>query len=138
MTQATDDILASLAHYMKGLEQRVSSAELALTETYEHWRDARNAELLLVRNDLEEARRTNRKLLEEYYTLSGRLSQSEGEAAALLAQLEETRGGLARVRDAADQAISNLRAIKSLNDDPTIEQIVDETADALGEVLHAD
>lgn len=37
-----------------------------------------------------------------------------------------------------DQALSNLRAIKSLNDDPHIEEIVDVTADLLYGALHPD
>jgi pyruvate-formate lyase-activating enzyme len=37
-----------------------------------------------------------------------------------------------RLRAAADQAISNLRGMKALNDDPHIEEIIDVTADLLG------
>lgn len=42
---------------------------------------------------------------------------------------------IAELRAAADQAIANLRGMKALNDDPTIEQIIDVTADLLGAAL---
>jgi hypothetical protein len=42
---------------------------------------------------------------------------------------------LSTLRAAADQAISNLRAIVALNDDPHIEEIANVTADLLGKVL---
>jgi hypothetical protein len=85
MTQATDDILAGLAHVFKQLD-----------------RDAK---------------------------------QHEATIQAQHGKLEETRAALVSARAAADQAISNLRAIVALNDDPHIEEIANVTADLLGKVL---
>jgi hypothetical protein len=67
---------------------RADKAEQAMTETYAHWRDARGAELLLVRNDLEETRRGNRGLLEDQANLLGRLHAVERECAGALVEKE--------------------------------------------------
>ncbi len=79
----------ALAHANVALLSRLNAAESRLAETYEHWREARGAELALVRNDLEEARRANRRLLEDQYSLLGRLHAVEAECAAALAERDE-------------------------------------------------
>lgn len=62
---------------------------------------------------------------------------------AVLTVLDEQRGEIVRLREeqgkaraAIDQAISNLRGMKSLNDDPHIAEILDKTADLLFAALH--
>jgi hypothetical protein len=45
-------------------------------------------------------------------------------------------GGGSGALAAIDQSLSNLRAIKSLNDDPHIEELIDVTADILFAVLY--
>jgi len=60
---------------------------------------------------------------------------SAARATQLVEALARLEAGNAAARAAADQAISNLRAIVSLNDDPYIDEIARETADLLGEIL---
>lgn len=59
---------------------------------------------------------------------------AEKRRAELSGILEDARalsGRYTALCAAADQAISNLRGMKALNDDPHIEEMIDETADLL-------
>jgi chromosome segregation ATPase len=124
MTQETSDILAALSHHMAQLERRADAAEQRVSslqsQTYAEWRAARGAELLLVRNDLEETRRVNRKLLEDQHNLLGRLHDVERECAAALqeaadwrALAERRRDELSGILEDALQVSADLRACRN-------------------------
>lgn len=103
-----------------------------LAQTYEHWRDARGAEMLLVRNDLEETRRINRRLLEDYHTESARRSQAEAECAAALDRVAT----LERQLGATHERIAELESVSLPNQlEETREALAAYAHQALGEYL---
>lgn len=142
--QEAEDVAASVRHR---LVQRGKDAE--------NWRrqandwEARCKELRTQVDDLTEVLRGRTAEIEEARAILGAIdNETLVEAARDLVREYETtneayhniharywKEAIPRIgafESAIDQAISNLRGMKALNDDPIIEEMIDATADLLG------